>query len=941
MAVMLLGGASFAWAYDAPTGYGVSKVFIGSPGSPNANGIITTVSVENYTNVESITGWTVDNNVTVSLGSVTEVPKVAVNNTVTDAPTYVAGNCVKMHRTGNSKSTLYAKYSFSPVSTGYLVFSGDTYNTHLTHPHELRFEDSAGNLVFYMCYSNSSGAVNFNIYNSAGTNIYSGCSCIARTYSAWGISDLVVNLSTGECSMTMDYTGRKNSTNTHLQTTVAFNIGTGHNIAALKIGKQNQNGYNTAMDTYLDNVALYSVNTYSDLYSAAKAEYDTKVASLDAVGQAYWTANVTSAASITTAAQYKSAVDALPTTYIAAVKAQTTPSADMTECLKTAVSNDSWTGATGTYGGVAAERYAGDNSHFSTGNIITQTVSGLHAGYYRVKFYGVANRARNIAEEYYGEGIAQMFANSETLDVEVINQAACSPITDTYLRTFEVYLSEDNSSIEFGIKNIKEGGQWYVAQALSLTYLGTSLYDYTINYKFNDVTIKSTEGSAALGETINAISPITISDQKYYATSATSMEIEAGENVLNVILRKADTWNYTVRAVNSTAGVINDNLASGSVTEGESTPKFFFPRFVLKGTTLYCSKTGATWYSDVITPDGDDYVFDVNYNQTPVNNVAFYIEAEDVTGVTKGTNADRASMGKMGYTGGADTYKEVTTLTPGKYILYSRCQNGNNSARNFNFKVGDKIVHTGSQTKGTNGDTTSDEFTVNTSSTLSFASEGSDQSGVDYFYLVKTADFASIGAKNYTTFASAYPLDCSALPDGLTAYYVEAEKIDKSNSVVKLTAATEAVAAGTGLLLKGDANEDYYIPVAATSGIDLSSTNKMIGCTTATTLTSTSPNVSNFYVLVNGATAPEFQNIAAYVASNNVTIPAGKAYLDATGVETSRLSIVFDDNETTGIRLTENSELRTENVVYDLQGRRVMNAQKGLYIVNGKKVVIK
>ena len=32
----------------------------------------------------------------------------------------------------------------------------------------------------------------------------------------------------------------------------------------------------------------------------------------------------------------------------------------------------------------------------------------------------------------------------------------------------------------------------------------------------------------------------------------------------------------------------------------------------------------------------------------------------------------------------------------------------------------------------------------------------------------------------------------------------------------------------------------------------------------------------------------------------------------------------------------------TENaVVYDMQGRRVMNAQKGLYIVNGKKVVLK
>ena len=288
---------------------------------------------------------------------------------------------------------------------------------------------------------------------------------------------------------------------------------------------------------------------------------------------------------------------------------------------------------------------------------------------------------------------------------------------------------------------------------------------------------------------------------------------------------------------------------------------------------------------------------------------------------------------------------KICELEAGSYRFFAEMHCGNGTSGNeyatMYVKAGTEDIGSKVIMARTNNQTLQFDFTLTGTTDIKVKYAGGSNSGIDYIYIVKIADFASIGAKNYTTFASAYPLDCSDLPDGLTAYYVEAEKIDKSNSVVKLTAATEAVAAGTGLLLKGDANEDYYIPVAATSGTDLRSTNKMIGCTTATTLTSTSPNVSNFYVLVNGATAPEFQNIAAYVASNNVTIPAGKAYLDATGVETSRLSIVFDDNETTGISLTENSELRTENAVYDLQGRRVMNAQKGLYIVNGKKVVIK
>ncbi len=197
----------------------------------------------------------------------------------------------------------------------------------------------------------------------------------------------------------------------------------------------------------------------------------------------------------------------------------------------------------------------------------------------------------------------------------------------------------------------------------------------------------------------------------------------------------------------------------------------------------------------------------------------------------------------------------------------------------------------------------------------------------------------SIGAKGYTTFASQYPLDLSSLPSGLTAYYVEAEKIDKGNNVVRLTDVTEAVAAGTGLLLKGTENESYNIPVVAL-GTDLSETNRMIGCTTATEITTSTENYANFYVMVNGATAPEFQNIDTWVTGgNSVTIPAGKAYLNATGVGAARLSIVFDD-EATGISDVR-SKMEDVRGFYDLQGRRVAQPTKGLYIVNGKKVIKK
>ena len=70
------------------------------------------------------------------------------------------------------------------------------------------------------------------------------------------------------------------------------------------------------------------------------------------------------------------------------------------------------------------------------------------------------------------------------------------------------------------------------------------------------------------------------------------------------------------------------------------------------------------------------------------------------------------------------------------------------------------------------------------------------------------------------------------------------------------------------------------------------------------------------------------------------TVPAGKAYLKIGGGN-ARDFIGFGEEEATGISLTENSELRTENAVYDLQGRRIAQPTKGLYIVNGKKVLVK
>ena len=92
-------------------------------------------------------------------------------------------------------------------------------------------------------------------------------------------------------------------------------------------------------------------------------------------------------------------------------------------------------------------------------------------------------------------------------------------------------------------------------------------------------------------------------------------------------------------------------------------------------------------------------------------------------------------------------------------------------------------------------------------------------------------------------------------------------------------------------------------------------------------------------------TADSRNPIGFYKLNNTVTtIPGNKAFLVLTNSEAQAKGFVleFEDGGTTGIETIENSKNSTEDgVYYDLQGRRVENPTRGVYIVNGKKVVIK
>ena len=277
-------------------------------------------------------------------------------------------------------------------------------------------------------------------------------------------------------------------------------------------------------------------------------------------------------------------------------------------------------------------------------------------------------------------------------------------------------------------------------------------YAYTINYTYGGETISSEEGTEYAGLKVDASKSSMWNagnTQKYYVANnaTTSFEVtdNVASNVFEVALREAETWNYTVKAVDGSSNPLKD-LSTGSVTEGESVT-VAYPQYVLSGTTLYsrAHNSSGDWYRNSITPGQNEYVYNVTYNGATKSDVIFYSEAESISGVTTQGYTNRASNGLVAKTGSNSTFVDVVKLPAGKYKIWAKGLNGNNSAKTIIFKVGNTEVYNFSITQGTDQNGESEEFTVAETSMLSFAGECASTGGLDLFYVYGTPDNEIIG----------------------------------------------------------------------------------------------------------------------------------------------------------------------------------------------------
>jgi len=179
---------------------------------------------------------------------------------------------------------------------------------------------------------------------------------------------------------------------------------------------------------------------------------------------------------------------------------------------------------------------------------------------------------------------------------------------------------------------------------------------------------------------------------------------------------------------------------------------------------------------------------------------------------------------------------------------------------------------------------------------------------------------------SYATFSSPQDLDFS----GTTLRAYIASGFNKATNQVLLTPVTD-VPAGTGVFLVGTPGETYQVPHANSMSyyVNLFQPNLQ-----QSVISSTSGSYSN-YVFDDPSGNPGF-----YPISGSTTLQAQTAYLQLpTSFVTAgvKVSIIFEEDVIDGIE-----EFRMDNVdeaIYDLAGRRLNKMQKGINIVNGRKVL--
>lgn len=195
-----------------------------------------------------------------------------------------------------------------------------------------------------------------------------------------------------------------------------------------------------------------------------------------------------------------------------------------------------------------------------------------------------------------------------------------------------------------------------------------------------------------------------------------------------------------------------------------------------------------------------------------------------------------------------------------------------------------------------------------------------------YDWTIEKVEYLPVVVSESALYGTLYTPVALNLRTGLTAYTGTI-----TGDWLHLNPVADVIPAGSAVVLKDDGTAErnettrYIYLQVSNSNTAAAGDNALAGQTT------TIARVANAYTLQNNA-----EHGLGFYPFNGTNLAGFKAYmLNGSGVR----GFAFQEGETTSIEAAEGTQLNEP--IYDLSGRRVQKATKGLFIVGGKKVFIK
>ena len=202
-----------------------------------------------------------------------------------------------------------------------------------------------------------------------------------------------------------------------------------------------------------------------------------------------------------------------------------------------------------------------------------------------------------------------------------------------------------------------------------------------------------------------------------------------------------------------------------------------------------------------------------------------------------------------------------------------------------------------------------------------------------WWYIVPATDIeVAMNNVEAKTYATSYLPFAVSMPEGVKAYTGTVD-----GTTLRLSEVSGNVPAGTGVILVGNATSATLPIAAANDATATVADNALEGTYTDKAIDAAS---TEYYVLATKAGELGFW----LPKEGTTTLKANKAYLPASALTASAVQaqgLRLEIGGVTGINTAITDNADKDAAIYDLTGRRVNKPAQGIYIVGGKKVLVK